>query len=304
MSFLDAFSQMSVLFMMVIVGFCCNKLHYMDLDFNRKFSSLILNITAPFLILSSVMGSTLPAKEDILPVLIAGLGTMVLAIALAFPITKLLRIKKEDAGIYRFMLSFGNINFIGFPVVGMLFGQEAIFYASVLTIPFYFLIFLLGVIFVTSGRGKVTFSWRMFLSPCLVGTYISIIIVLLGLKTPAPVAQACSLVGSLTVSGSLLIIGSTLAELPVLHMLGTPKLYFITFLKLLAIPALVYGIFLLTPLDKKYTDVLVILAGMPVASIGTMLCLKNGVDAKAMSQGTFLTTLLSIFSIPLLAILL
>ena len=67
---------------------------------------------------------------------------------------------------------------------------------------------------------------------------------------------------------------------------------------------MIYGIFCLTPLEKKYADVLVILAGMPVASIGTMLCLKNGVDSKTMAQGTFLSTLFSIVSIPLLAILL
>ena len=193
MSFFDTFAQMSVLFMMVIVGFCCNKLHYMDQDFNRKLSSLILNVTAPFLILSSVMGSTLPAKEDILPVLIAGLSSMVFVMIVAVPITMLLRIKKEEAGIYRFMLIFGNINFIGFPVVGVMFGPEAIFYASVLTIPFYFFIFLLGVILVTAGRGKATFSWRMFFSPCLVATYISIILVLLEIKAPATVSEACHL---------------------------------------------------------------------------------------------------------------
>ena len=304
MSFFDTFAQMSVLFMMVIVGFCCNKLHYMDQDFNRKLSSLILNVTAPFLILPSVMGSTLPAKEDILPVLIAGLSSMVFVMIVAVPITMLLRIKKEEAGIYRFMLIFGNINFIGFPVVGEMFGPEAIFYASVLTIPFYFFIFLLGVILVTAGRGKATFSWRMFFSPCLVATYISIILVLLEIKAPATVSEACHLIGGLTISGSLLIIGSTLAELPVLHMLGTPKLYLITLIKLLGLPVVIYGIFLITPLEKKYADVLVILAGMPVASIGTMLCLKNGVDSKVMAQGTFLTTLFSIVSIPLLAIIL
>ena len=160
------------------------------------------------------------------------------------------------------------------------------------------------MILVTAGKGKATFSWRMFFSPCLIATYISIALVLLQVKAPATVSEACKLIGGLTISGSLLIIGSTLAELPVLHMLGTPKLYIITVIKLLVLPAVIYGLFLVTPLEKKYADVLVILAGMPVASIGTMLCLKNGIDSKIMSQGTFLTTLFSIVSIPILAMIL
>ena len=49
MSFLDTLSQMSALFLMVLIGYGCNRLGYMDKDFNRKFSSLILNVTAPFL---------------------------------------------------------------------------------------------------------------------------------------------------------------------------------------------------------------------------------------------------------------
>ena len=65
MSFLDTLSQMSALFLMVLIGYGCNRLGYMDKDFNRKFSSLILNVTAPFLILSSVMGEVLPKPEDI-----------------------------------------------------------------------------------------------------------------------------------------------------------------------------------------------------------------------------------------------
>ena len=75
-------------------------------------------------------------------------------------------------------------------------------------------------------------------------------------------------------------------------------------LKLLAIPALIYLIYSLTPFDKKYTDVLVILSAMPVASYGTMICLKEGISPKVMSQGTFMSTLLSIITIPILALIL
>ena len=109
---------------------------------------------------------------------------------------------------------------------------------------------------------------------------------------------------NILITGGAGFIGSTLAGIPVLRMLGNVRMYILTAIKLLAIPVVLYGLFRLSPLDYKYTQVLVVLFGMPVASIGTMLCLKNNIDGSTMSEGTFLTTLLSVLSIPLLALIL
>ena len=47
MGFLDILSQMMVLFAIVVIGFIGCKLKLLDADFNRKLSSLVVNITAP-----------------------------------------------------------------------------------------------------------------------------------------------------------------------------------------------------------------------------------------------------------------
>lgn len=304
MNFFDTLTQMLALFLMVIIGFGCSKLKYMDNDFNRKLSALVINVTAPFLVLSSVMGDVLPRSEDIPPVMIAGIASYALLFVLAFIITRFICDDPASVGSYRFMLIFGNINFIGFPVLDALFGSQAIFYAAVVTIPFNLLIFLLGVPLITSGSGKVTFRLRTVFSPYLLATYLTIVIVILQARMPKEIAEACHLVGSMTVPAALLIIGATLANIPVLQMLGNFRMYLLTLIKLLLIPGLFFLLYSVSPLEKKYADVLVILFGMPVASIGTMLCLKNNIDAKTMSEGTFLTSALSVISIPLLAIIL
>ena len=51
LSFSATVIQMSSLFLLVIIGYACNKLKYMDTEFNKRLSALILNVTAPFLIL-------------------------------------------------------------------------------------------------------------------------------------------------------------------------------------------------------------------------------------------------------------
>lgn len=322
MNFLDTLGQMSVLFIVVIVGFVSHKLKIMNVALDRSLSVLIINVTAPAIILSSVMGDTLPAREEIVPVLMIGTLTLIIMLIAGFLFARLLHSQQE--GIYRFMFAFGNINFIGIPVVAALFGNYAIFYISVLTIPFNLLVFLLGQIFIRSCKPEpdpdttpemkpedlpkrvkgIFLNWRMILSPALCSTYIVIALVYYQIKTPALVCQGITLIGQMTIPASLLVIGSTLAEIKILEMFGSWRIYVMSVVKLLVVPCMIYVIYMLSPFDSKYTDVLVILSAMPVASYGTMICLKEGIDPKIMSQGTFMSTLLSVFTIPALAMIL
>lgn len=306
MSFLDTLEQMLVLFSVVIVGFICNKAKIMNKEVGRHLSSLVINVTAPFIILASAMGPVMPKSEDVLPVAIGGTASLLFMGALSFLLVILLKVPVEQKGIYKFMFVFGNINFIGFPVLGVLFGTESIFYASVMTIPFNLLIFTVGSLFVTSGKCDVKYNWRIFFSPCLVATYITIFLVLEQIQVPKPVAESCSLIGQITIPASLLIIGSSLADIPVSQMAGSLRLYIMCALKLVIIPTIILMIFLISPIDRKYADVLVVLCGMPVAAYGTMFCLKFGLEKEAniMAQGTFLSTFLSIVSIPILSTIL
>jgi predicted permease len=71
------------------------------------------------------MGDTLPDKKLILPLLVVGFATYVVLIGLAFLLPRYLPVKLSDRGIYSFMLAFGNVGFIGYPIVASIFGASA-----------------------------------------------------------------------------------------------------------------------------------------------------------------------------------
>lgn len=60
---------MVTLFIIVILGYVLCKLGYMGDEFDQKLSTIVIDITCPSLILSSVMGDTLPDRTLILPLL-------------------------------------------------------------------------------------------------------------------------------------------------------------------------------------------------------------------------------------------
>ena len=98
-------TQMIILFIIVIIGYFLSKKKMMDADFDRKLSVLVINVTCPSLILSSVMGDTLPDKGFILPLLVVGFATYAILIGGAFILPRFLPVKMSERGIYTATLS-------------------------------------------------------------------------------------------------------------------------------------------------------------------------------------------------------
>lgn len=297
-------TQMVILFILVIVGYCLSKKGMMDADFDRKLSGLVINVTCPCLILSSVMGDTLPDKKLIVPLLLVGFATYAALIGLAFLLPHYLPVRQTDRGIYSFMLAFGNVGFIGYPIVASIFGANSVFYASILNFPSTLLIFVFGTLFISGEQGNMRFDWHTLYCPAMIASYLSILIVVTGWVPPRVVSTPFVLLGNVTVPAALLIIGSSIAQVPVRRMFGNVAIYLMSVLRLILIPLLILYISRLSQVDETIVNINVVLAAMPVASYGTLFCIQYGKGEVIMAEGTFITTLLSVLSIPLLTLFL
>lgn len=123
---------MMILFAVLIAGFVCGKTGVMDQDSNRAVSRLVAKLTNPMLALSSVMtGQRLMTNLQVLELTLVAVGCYVFLIGTSFLIPKLLRVPRESGGLYRFMYIFSNIGFIGYPIVGALFGEGALFHVTI-----------------------------------------------------------------------------------------------------------------------------------------------------------------------------
>ena len=211
------------------------------------------------------------------------------------------------------MTAFANVGFIGYPVTQAIFGDEAIFYTCVFNLPFNFLAFSVGVVFIQKSaalmRGedvsgvKAAISWKTLLTPCLVTSIIAIILAFTGIKAPAIIGDTCKMLGDITTPAALMVIGSSLADMPVKEMFSNGKIYLFAAFRLLILPMAVFFLYRMFVTDTLLLGVCVIISAMPVATNGTMLCLQYNADEKLMAQGTFITTLASLVTIPVLAML-
>lgn len=296
-------TTMCSLIIIVIAGFISHKRGIINEEFERKLSGFVIKVTCPALLISSTMGDKMPDREHIPMLLLVSLLTYVILIPLAYIQPLLMRVKRDLRGMYSFMLTYSNVGFIGYPVVASIFGPDAVFYACILNVFNTITVFIWGVMFISGENLKNGFRFRLFVSPAMIATYISVIIVILNLHTPKAIAMPLSILGNMTVPSSLIVIGAALAEIPTRKMVGTPHIFIMCFLKLLVLPLLVYYAMIMIGIDTRISSINMILIAMPVASFGTMFCMQMGKDETTMSQGTFWTTLLSVVSIPLLAML-
>ncbi len=302
---------MLTLFAIVVVGYIAGKLGYMGGTFDKKLSKVVIDITCPALILSSAMTGELPDRRYILPLLGISVLTYVLLTGVALLLPRFLTKKKDDEGVIGFAMMFGNVGFMGYPIVASIFGHEAVFYAAVLNVVNTFTVFTVGTMLIVGKNQESTveekeMSQKKMLRKVLYSTpmlsaYLTMLIVALEIKDiPEFISQPLTMIGNITVPAALLIIGSSMSQLPLRALLGNGTIYTTTLMRLAVLPVGIHYLMTLLGFSSFVVGINTVVIAMPVATYGTILCLRHGKDTTLITEVTFITTLLAMISIPLL----
>jgi len=296
---------MLTLFTLVIVGYVTGKRGYFDGAFGRQLSRLVINVTCPALILSSAMTGELPDRRYIVPLLLISVVTYVLLTAAAFLLPRFMTKRRDDEGPIGFALMFGNVGFMGYPVVASIFGHEAIFYAAVLNVVNTFTVFTVGTVLIT-GKADTAgsrFEKKVLYSTPMMAAYLTMLIVALQIDhIPGFVSESLTMLGAITVPAALLIVGSSMSQLPLRALMGNLTVYMTTVLRLIILPLGVYFLTRLMGFSDFVVNINTVVIAMPVATYGTILCLKYEKDTTMITEVTFVTTLLSMLTIPVLTL--
>lgn len=295
-----AFRQMIVLFFGILVGFAAVKAHVLNQDGNKAVSSLVMNAILPFFILSSGMTSSRSVTgTEMLLFFALSLACYAAAFAIGAILTRAPLFPVNERKIYRFMTTFGNTGFIGLPVIGALFGSDAVFYATVFNLPFNFLVFSIGVILVSDSASAKRVEPRTIFNNCFIASIAAIAIYVIGIPIPDLAKSCLDQVGAATVPLAMIITGASLGREPLKDTFASPCLYLITAAKMLLVPFVTFCILSAALQNPLLVKVGTMLMAMPVATNATLLCLQYGGPDRIASRGVFLSTLFSVITIPL-----
>ena len=191
------------------------------------------------------------------------------------------------------MTAFGNVGFVGLPVVAAIFGDEMVFFASLANIPFNLALYSIGAAQLSGGAGA-RFDWRKVLNMPVIATLLSVVLLLSRIHVPAVIADAGA-----TIPLSMLIIGTSLGAISVRAALADWRVYVVSAVRLLVCPLLTWLV--LRPfVSGALLGIPVLLAACPSAMVVTALCLQYDRSDAFASKCIFLNTILSAVTIPLL----
>ena len=292
----------------ILLGWAVCKLGLMSAQFERELSGLVLNVALPCLVLSSIFGNAqMPGPAQTVQLMVGMLACFVLAFIIACAMTALMRSPREAKSAYRFMITFGNCGFIGFPVITAILGKSALVYAAVGLIPSNLFIFSVGIMLFAGVEGGWRKVARSLLDCCkmptLIASFIVLACMLIGCTDWGFVGDSIDIVGQMTTPAALLLMGASIAHYDPLSMLTNWRAYVAAAGRLVVVP--LAGMLLLRAfgVESSVVAVLVLESAMPVASNGTLYAIQYGADTQPMMQGTFISIVASILTIPLVTVL-
>ena len=297
-------NQMLVLFIVMIIGYIANKKNILDVNMNKKISSLLLNITAPALILSSVVNESSEGDPKLVleVVILSVILYAVLPLAGIF-LAKILRVPKEDENLYQFMTIFSNIGFMGFPVIESIFGSSAVFFAAIINLVFNVFCFSYGI-YLISESNELSFDIKTLINPGIIVSIIAIIIYITNIEVSPIIKEVTSMVGGITTPLAMMLIGSSLAQIPIKEVFLEKRLYPYTFIKQVIIPIIFLLVLKYFVTNELILGIIIITSAMPVGTITIMFCNEYEGNIKLASKAIFITTLFSVITIPVLAYIL
>lgn len=297
--------QMIQLFLVIYLGYFLFKVKILDVDLNKKLTTLLLSVTTPAMILSSVLTTETTQKlEDVIFVFIIGIGVYLVLPILGLILVKVMRVPLKQQGLYIFMTVFSNIGFMGFPVMKAIFGNEAVFYTAIFNMIFNLLVFSVGAMMMNYGTDrKVQMNPRNLLSPGVIASLVALLIYFIKLQVPTVISSTVTMIGDITTPMAMLLIGSTLANIPLKEVFNELRVYPYTLIKQVIVPIIAFPILRLIIADPLILGITLIMISMPVANSAVLFATQNDGDVSLAAKTVFMTTLLSIVTIPLIVAL-
>ncbi len=305
--------QMAMLFAMMLAGVWIWKLGWFDEAAYQKLSKVVVNLLNPILVLYGVMGKEASGSARLLLVNLGFvLGFYLLLIFAACLFLVLLHPSRESRDLYRLMTIFPNVGFMGIPVITSIFGTESMIYIVFYMLVYNLLLYTYGLILAqrAAGHGQKeaggssTSQWKRMVNPGVLSSVAAVILFLSRPEIPAPVVNFCDYMGNATIPLSMLLIGMSIAKVSPASMLSNRKIYWYTFLKMLALPIAAILLLKPFPVDKTLFGIFALELAMPVGSIVTLVAKEYGADETICTNGIVISTLASIATIPIVCIFL
>ncbi len=308
MGYSNVYSSLFIIFALAVPGIIFRRLGMADYRQLKTMSSFMMKIILPAVIIYSMQQDF---SQEILSGGIKVFGAVfllfVLVLAFSAVFTSCIGFDRKYAGLVAFILFFANTGGIGIPVMNMLFGPEAVFYASAVEMAVDILIFTAGTIIMQfSGNSeKMGIDFKSLISPGMFSIAAGLFLFFTGIKLPGAVNGVLEKLSDASLAVTMFVIGGQIGGINFKLLKNKGRLMLIAAAKLCIVPMAMYFVSsYVFNCGQLASAVLTALFAMPTGGAAAIFAQEYGADAELASASVFLTDVLCIATLPLLILFL
>lgn len=298
------------MFIILIVGYVLGKKDIIDHTASKNLSRLIISVGQPALIIHSIITKPFSGDNLKLALISLGFGFLMHGLMAVIAYFACVKIKAPDERkITEFAMVFGNIGFLGIPVLGALFPENGAFVASYFVVSFNILLWVIGLGIIARKRNDIKLTVKkIFLNkgtvPSLIGFAVFLIPAFLpSFSVPSFIGSGISYLASLCTPVSMLIIGAQLSGRTAKQIFGSARVYYLCLFKLIIIPLVFCFVLKLLGFSDFWVLFITAVSAMPSASATSMFAELYDTAPGFSAQCVGTSTLLSLATMPCLIML-
>ncbi len=296
--------QIVQLFLMIFMGYLIVKTGLVRDDDSKVLSKIILYLIVPCVIINAFqVDYTTDTVKGLLIAFAASVMTQVILLVVISVAGRLLHLNEvEVASVY-----YSNSGNLIVPIITFILGQEWVLYGCVFM--------SVQLVFLWTHCKKIisreaSYDWKkIILNINMISIFIGVILFFTGIRLPEIIGNTLASVGTMIGPASMIVTGMLFAGMNLKQIFANKRVYFITFLRLIAVPLIALVLIKLSNLaffsaDGNKIMLIVFLAIItPSASTVTQMCQVYGNDSRYASAINVMTTLLSIITMPVMVML-
>ncbi|MBN2253725.1 MAG: AEC family transporter [Kosmotogaceae bacterium] len=295
----EIISKVLTFFVLIGIGFILRRTNLVDDPFTKGISRFVLYVTLPALIVDSMnFEYSYEMFSNSVILLMAG-GILYLILWFVGVVSsKILKLTGDSRSVFLYAVLFGNVAYMGYPVVELIIGKEGVFYSAVFNIWFNVLTWTVGVRIMSREAGSST--RKAFLNPGMISVFIGLILFFTPLKLPLFLDEALALLGQSTIPLAMVVAGIILASAKLSTILKSRTVIFYSLVKLCIAPVIVFFLLSAVEMPSMVEKILIIMSAMPAAANTSIFARIFDSDYELSSKLIASSTLFSLITIPLI----
>lgn len=294
--------QVLILYLIAGIGFVTDKVGIFKQADGKRLIDLLFNVILPIAIIRTFM------TMEYTPAHVKGIFIAFMCAAgthLVGALISLLCFRKrslKERGIYQYGMILSNAAFLALPLAKSVIGDEGIFYCSIYVGVFNVFAFTAGIYMISGREAKIDFK-KLILNPGSISVLIGLPLFFLQLDIPYFIDYPMNLVGSCNSPLAMIVFGTFLANSNFKHLIAKKELFFASFIRLIAIPLVMLGIFYLCGVRGELLVAMIISSSAPTATNTAMYAAKYDNDSALGSEIAAQSSILSIITMPVIVAL-